>query len=141
MNPLFEYKLLYKYTHMSVADRAIWERYVAKFPNAYKSVQYDFRVGDPPPFNPLGNDGADLNQDALYRLRIDVVGSTGTSIDIIELKPNAGPSTIGQVKGYKTLYVRDEQPTRQVGMLIITDKIQPNMKFLCEQEGVRIIEV
>lgn len=141
MNPEFEYKILNKYTHMSAADRSIWERYIKKYPDAYASVQYDFRVGDPPPFNPLGDNGEDLNQDMLYRLRIDVVGHSGAYTDIIELKPNAGPSTIGQVKSYRTLYIRDEQPKGNVYMVIITDKIQPNMKFLCEQEGIRIFEV
>lgn len=141
MNPIFEYIKRSSYTHMSPADSAIWERFIDKFPNAYNSVQYDFRVGDPPPFNPLGNNGEDLNQDALYRLRIDVVGANGNSHDIIEIKPKAGPSTIGQVKGYMTLYKRDEAPVGAVKGLIITDTIQPNMDYLAKMEGIFIIAV
>lgn len=126
---------------MKPADINIWESFIEKYPNAYKSCLYDFAVGDPPPFNPLGNDGEDLNQDALYRLKIDVVGRTDGQIDIIEVKPNAGPSAIGQVKGYKALFIRDEQPKEKVNMVIITDKLRPNIEYLCKQEGVSIIAV
>ena len=141
MNPIFEYVKRGEYTHMSPVDKVIWERFIDTYPNKYDSVQYDFRVGDPPPFNPLMPDGEDLNQDALYRLRIDVVGRDGNNRNIIEIKPNAGPSTIGQVKSYKALYTRDEEPKGITSMLIITDKIQPNMEWLCKLENVKIIAV
>lgn len=141
MNPIFEYKKRFKYTHMSEADKIIWERFIEKYPNAYNSVQYDFRVGDPPPFNPMGENGEDLNQDALYRLRIDVVAKMAGNFDIIEIKPKAGPSTIGQVKGYKSLFLRDEKPTGQVRALIITDQKMPNMEFIANKEGIVLIVV
>ena len=126
---------------MKPRDIAIWERFIDKFPAAYESVQYDFHVGDPPPFNPLMDDGEDWNQDALYRLKIDVVGHRENSIDVIEVKPDAGPSTIGQVKGYKNLYERDEQPTKKVNAVIVTDTLKPNMEWLADREGVMIVVV
>jgi hypothetical protein len=141
MIDIFEYKKAYWYPHMKPNDIAIWERFLAKYPNAYNSVQYDFNVGNPPPFNPLMDDGEDLNQDALYKLKIDVIGHIGNRIDIIEIKPNAGASTIGQVKAYKTLYTRDERPSKQVSMVIITDKLQTNMDYLCKIENVKIVVV
>ena len=141
MRDVFKYEKRAKYPHMKPRDIEIWERFIAKFPDAYQAVQYDFHVGDPPGFNPLYDDGTDKNQDALYRLKIDVVGFAGNTIDIIELKPSAGPSTIGQVKGYKTLYIRDENPKEQVNTVIITDVENPNMGFLCKSEGVVLIVV
>jgi hypothetical protein len=141
MIDVFKYEKRYKYAHMKPADIAIWERFIEAYPQAYDTVQYDFNVGDPPPFNPLLDDGTDLNQDALYRLKIDVVGHNTNRLDIIELKPNAGPSTIGQIKGYKTLFLRDEKPTKAVSMVIITNVLRPNMQYLCESEGVKIVVV
>ena len=70
---------------MSVADTAIWNRFLAKYPDMYDRVQYDFHVGDPPPFNPLLDDGTDANQDLLYKYRIDVIGHIGADVDIIEI--------------------------------------------------------
>jgi len=141
MRDVFPYEKRYKYPHMKPADVEIWERYIKKFPKEYISVQYDLGVGDPPPFDPMGNDGEDLNQDALYRLKIDVVGHTSYRTDIIEIKPKAGPSTIGQVKGYKALYIRDENPHGAVNAVIVTDKLMPNMEYMAKRENVLVIVV
>lgn len=139
MREIFKFELRPSYPHMSEADKAIWERVINKYPGAYNSVQYDFHVGDPPPFNTLMDDDSDLNQDKLYRLRIDVVGESEDFIDIIEIKPKAGPSVIGQVKGYKALFERDEEPKKPVRAIIITDMLNPNMEWLCKKEGVILI--
>lgn len=124
---------------MKPADVAIWERFIAKYPSAYEYCQYDFNVGDPPPFNPMNDDGEDLNQDTLYRLKIDVVARKGKEIDLIELKPKAGPSSIGQIRGYRHLYIRDELPTEKINMVIITDQLMPNMEYIAKTEGVQIV--
>lgn len=126
---------------MSVADTEIWNRFLAKYPDEYDRVQYDFHVGDPPPFNPLMDNGEDKNQDLLYKFRIDVIGHKGNDVDLIEVKPNAGPSALGQIRSYKTLYERDEEPTGRVNLVIITDTLRTNMDYLATQEGVRIIVV
>lgn len=141
MIDFFKYEKRYKYPHMKPNDIEIWERFIKKYPNAYDRVQYDFHVGDPPPFNPLGDGGEDFNQDALYRLKIDVIGYKGDKIDIIEIKPDAGPSSIGQIISYVTLYARDENPTKALRPVIITNSLKPNMSFLARSEGVHVIVV
>lgn len=141
MIDIFKYEKGNWYPHMSEVDKILWEKFIEKHPNAYNSVQYDFHVGDPPPFNTLMDDGEDLNQDKLYRLRIDALGHIRGNVDVIEIKPNASPSTIGQIKGYKALYAREGLTKGIIGMVIITDKIRPNMEFLCKTEGIRLILV
>lgn len=141
MRDIFTYEKRNDYPHMNIRDKELWERFIDKYPDVYKNCQYDFHVGDAPPFNTLYDEDEDKNQDMLYRLRIDVVAGSPLGIDIIEVKPNAGPSTIGQVKGYKALYERDEEPNQKVGMVIVTDKINPNMEWLCKQEGVKLLVV
>lgn len=141
MREIFKYEKGSWYPHMSPADKKIWERFIEKYPDAFNSCQYDFHVGDAPPFNTLLDDDTDWNQDKLYRLRIDVVALTKNETVIIEVKPNAGPSTIGQVKSYRTLYMRDEEPQVPVKMMILTDAEKPNMQYLCKQEGVVLVVV
>lgn len=141
MRDIFKFEKRYKYPHMKPRDVAIWERFIDKYKNAFDTVQYDFNVGDPPPFDPMGDDGEDLNQDALYRLKIDVVAHVGNQIYIIEVKPNANSSTIGQIEAYKEIYIRDEQPKNKVNMIILTDTILPNMKYLCEKKDIQLVIV
>jgi hypothetical protein len=141
MTENYKYEKRYKYPHLKPNDIAIWERFIDSNPTAFDTVQYDFNVGDPPPFNPLMQDGEDLNQDALYRFKIDVIGHKKDSITLIELKKDAGASSIGQIKSYKTLYIRDEQPKKPINMWIITNIIRQNMVYLCKQENVKLIEI
>lgn len=139
MVDLLKYEKRTDYAHMAPNDKAIWERFIEAYPTAYSQVQYDFRVGDPPPFNTIMDDGADWEQDKLYRKRIDVLGYTDNRIDVIELKPRAGTSTIGQVEAYRELLLRDEMPNYKIGMVIITDFLMPNMEYLCKQKGIQLI--
>lgn len=141
MIDIFKYEKRTEYPHMNKNDKEIWDRFIDKYPDAYKQCQYDFHVGDAPPFNTLMDDGEDLNQDKLYRLRIDVIAASELGIDIIEVKPSAGPATIGQLESYHTLYVRDEEPAGDVGMIIVTDKENPNMDFLCRKKGIKLVIV
>jgi hypothetical protein len=141
MIDIFKYEKRADYPHMNIRDKEIWERFIDKYPDAYTQCQYDFHVGEAPPFNTLMDNEEDWNQDKLYRLRIDVIAGSPLGIDIIEVKPNAGPAAIGQLKSYKTLYVRDEEPASDVGMILVTDKRQPNMEYLCQVEGVKLIVV
>lgn len=141
MRDLFKFEKRNNYPHMSQADKAIWERFIDKYIDVYDNVQYDFHIGEAPPFNTLYDDDTDKNQDMLYRLRIDVIGNLKDRVDIIEIKPSAGPSTIGQVKSYATLYKRDEDEKRPIHMVILTDKENPNMAWLCKSEGISLIIV
>lgn len=141
MLDVFKFEKRYKYPHMSRLDTEIWNRFLDQYPQAYDSVQYDFHVGEAPPFNTLNDDDEDKNQDKLYRFRIDAIGRDGSSIDIIEIKPNARLTALGEVENYKMLYERDEEPLGKVGMVIITDKEMPNMDYLCKQKGVKLIVV
>lgn len=141
MRDIFKYKKRTDYPHMSVADTAIWNRFIDKYPEAFVDCQYDFHVGDAPPFNTLDDDGTDKNQDMLYRKRIDVLGHTSDEVYIIELKPNAGMPTVGQVKGYKMLYDDEEWSSKPSRPMIITDAMSTDTQRYCEREGVKFFIV
>jgi hypothetical protein len=141
MVDFFEYKKGFWYPHMKPRDVAIWERYIDKFPEHYERCQYDFGIGDIPDFiaNASSKEGQAMQE--LYRLKIDVLGYKGDTIDLIEVKPEAGASTIGQLIGYVALYERDVRPTQKVRPVIITDVIKPNMEFFASQQGVTLVVV
>lgn len=138
MVEVFKYELSHWYPHMKPRDIEIWERFIKAYPDAYIDCQYDFHVGDAPAFDTAVEGIDNANQHMLYQLKIDVVGRKSSGLDIIEVKPDAGPSSIGQVQGYRALYVRDERPAVNVGTVIITDNEKPNMRYLCSAQGVTL---
>lgn len=141
MEEVFKFEKRYWYPHLKPRDITIWERFILKYPDAYEFVQYDLHIGDPPLFNTLWSDGFDAHQDALYRLKIDVVGHVGDEIHIIELKPLASTGAIGQVNSYADIYARDFRPTKKLKKQLITDVEKPNIRYLCKINDIELIIV
>jgi hypothetical protein len=137
----FKYEKRYNYPHMKPRDIEIWERFIAKYPDAYDTCQYDFSVGDVPPFMEQRSSREGQAMKELYKSKIDVLGYKGATIDLIEVKPDAGASSIGQLLGYVSLYKRDMNPSNPVRPVIITDTLRTNMDFLTKEQGVTLIIV
>lgn len=137
----FTYEKRYNYPHMKPRDVEIWERFIAKYPDAYEKCQYDFAIGDIPPFMEQTSSPQGQAMRELYRLKIDVLGYKGDTIDLIEVKPDAGASSIGQLLGYVSLYQRDIKPTQTVRPVLVTSSLRPNMDFLTQQQGVTLFVV
>ncbi len=126
---------------MMPEDVAIWERFIEQFPDAYDSVQYDVKVGGAPDFVKDHPDEAARGQVPLYQRKIDVVGFKSEQIDIIELKPRAGTSALGQVNGYRHLYMKDFSPPETPKAIVITDTLLQDMGELSAQAGVQLVVV
>ena len=139
MNTVFTYGLRYKYPHMKPADVKIWESFIKNNPDAYDTVIYDLCVGSPPSFDSKFDAVSTANAVDLYKKKIDVVGFKGNTVDIIELKPNAGAGALGQVLGYVILYKRDISDAPTPRPVLITDSITLDMEELALKLGVRLI--
>lgn len=126
---------------MKPGDVGIWEKFISEFPDMYDTVQYDFDVGSAPEFDTVVNNATGGDASLLYRRKIDVVGFKEDQIDIIEIKPSAGPSALGQVLSYVELYVRDEKPPVQPKAIVLTDVLLIDMGHLASQLGVQIVVV
>lgn len=122
-------------------DVAIWERFIEKFPSAYKMVEYDHALGSTPQFDTVVNEATGGDAAKLYQYKIDVVAELDDRIDIIELKPNAGPSALGQVNSYVALYKRDRSPQKPLRPVVITDILRTDMQHLADDAGVTLIVV
>lgn len=135
---IYPYEQRYWYPHLSPAEAAIWHKFVAANPDAYERVAYDVKVGTAPDFVLQHEDESIRKQASLYRYKIDVVGFKGNKVDIIELKQSATMRTIGQVKGYRKLYLRDIDANASGDDVIITDVLMPDMEDLTAAEGVKL---
>lgn len=137
----YAYEKRYWYPHMKPRDIDIWERFISQYPDAYEKCQYDFSIGDVPVFMEQTSSPQGQAMRELYKLKIDVLGYKGDTIDLIEVKPDAGASTIGQLLGYVSLYKRDISSTVPIRPVIVTNVLRTNMDFLTQQQGVTLIVV
>lgn len=141
MAEIYTYGKRSYYPHMKPADIAIWERFITINPGAYETVQYDVLVGSGPGFDTTVNPESGGNVEALYKRKIDVVAEKAGQLYIIEVKPRAGTSAIGQLLGYLELYKRDVKPASEPKAILLTDTLLPDMTMLAEKYGVKLIIV
>ena len=129
------------YAHMKPGDVLLWERFIPLFPDMYDKVQYDVPVGEGPLFDTLITEETGAHDERLYKRKIDVVGFKGGEIDIIEVKPKAGPAAIGQVLMYRNLYIKDYKPPKYPKCVIITDTITNDVAEFAASSEVQMVVV
>ncbi len=141
MQQSVEYGKRYWYDHMAVGDRPIWERFMERYPDMFTSVMYDVPVGNVPEHanESIVAEGADMS--ALYKRRIDVVGETADHFWVVEVKPRAGSSTIGQVLGYEHLFIRDWKPEKPVNVLVVCEQTDSDTLEFADTQGVLVMVV
>ncbi len=137
----YPFKALPSYPGMKPADIAIWERFIKLYPDAYDSVMYNMQVGQGSAGQEHDDEDVQNGWHQLKCRKIDVVGFSGERVDVIELKPHAGPSAIGQVVGYIHLYHGYRDPHSSPNPVLITDSNESDMDYLCARLNVRRVIV
>ena len=126
---------------MKPADIAIWNTFIELYPAAYETVMYDLTVGEGVGKVQHDDPAVIKSWQMLNCRKIDVVGFKGNDVDVIEIKPHAGPSAIGQVIGYMHLYHGYRDPHSNPKPVLITDSYENDMRFLTARTNVRLIVV
>lgn len=122
--------------HMAPADRALMARWLNRNPEFFDYIEYDVEVS--PAYE---TDGLAERRDRelyakLRTKRIDAVGHVGDRIYVIEVKPMAGSSCLGQIQMYLDLYIKKYRPTAPVYPMIITDILDSDCAALYERYGI-----
>lgn len=129
---------LRKYPHLEPYDTAIWNAWLDKDPWPNAQVAYDVHVGTVATVPNGTPQNYRRMVEHLSTLRIDVVVLLDTASLVIEIKPSASLSAIGQALGYSLLF-RDQFPRRPPPMpAILTDLSKPDTAWLCNILNVHL---
>ena len=127
------------YPHFLAADTDVWTRYLGNPIVPIKEVWYDVHVGGAVKLLP-GADEMDKRIAAgVTRKRIDVVAKVGAGFWIIEVKPVAGMTAIGQIIIYTRLFVQEFQVTGEVFPVIVADQVDQDVAPEIDSLGVVVI--
>ena len=129
------------FVHMSEPEKAIWLRYLIQGGAILAPFTYDIRVGDGVDMGPDATGFEVRTAHALTTKRIDAIGRRGSTIVIIEVKQRAGLGAIGQVLGYRDLYLHTFGNSTPVEVLLITDQLQPDMDRILASQSIPFYEV
>lgn len=127
------------YEHMSRRDTPLWERYLRLYAHQWLGFAYNVALGGLDVNDPEAHDAARLGWAYSTAERIDVVANRGDEHWIIEVKPNARLSAIGQVLGYKLLADREPWTSLPTVPAVLTDNVSPDVRWCAEQLGVQLI--
>jgi hypothetical protein len=119
------------YPHLMIGDIAIWEEFLVEGDHSFDSFDYDVHVGEGVVPSPEWSNEVKAMALALSEKRIDVVGWVGDVSSIIEVKPSASLSAIGQVLCYRELYSTHFPARLRPLLMIVTDFELPDIRKLC----------
>lgn len=127
-----------KYPHMIAEEAEVWGRFVDKFPERFDSVDYDFRVGDGQKYDKGMPEKYGRMITMLTQHRIDVLGWVGEKPTIIEVKERAVFSTIGQLIGYRALFIEGFKNLRDPDLLCVCREITDDDWFVFKSQNIPV---
>lgn len=111
---------------MSAEESIIWGKFLSKFSQNFQRFDYDLRVGQG--IIPDNSIPENYRQDyiQLTQKRIDAVGYIGSSCVIFEVKVRANLGAIGQLIGYRDLFLSSFPQYAVQGLHLVCSIIDPD---------------
>lgn len=122
----YNYEQMRKYPHLLGEDIPVWDRFIEKYPDRFDTIDYDVHVGIGITPDKNTEDEASRQWILLTQKRIDAVGWKNNQPTIIEVKNRVGLDTLGQVLGYRFLYLREFPEILGLPILIVCAVIGPD---------------
>lgn len=125
--------------HMAREDLTLWEQarknLIKEAINLYFDVGLGGQAQPPPDTTP------EMAKMWLYNTqkRIDVLIETKTHWKLIELRPNASSTAIGRILQYKLLWDKEAPDKKPTELIIITNRLDPDLLPLAQQQNVNLI--
>jgi len=135
------YGIRYKYPHMTIEEKNIWEKFMTRYPERFETVDYDFRVGRGSPAPGEFQENWIRMVKMLSQKRIDVIGWVEDSPTIIEVKRRVGLSTLGQILGYRTLFMIDFKNFGKPDVLVVCEVISNDDMVVLKADDISIVVV
>jgi len=128
-----------RYPHMLREDQVVWAAFIEKNELVFDEVWYDVHVGrqmDVPEGSPEWMAAVAAG---VSRKRIDVVARLGDVTFIIEVKPIANTTAVGQAATYMNLFVKEFRITGPVSAMVISATVDVDVLDTLREMGVQVI--
>jgi hypothetical protein len=140
-DPVYQAGKMSSYPHMLPADVLVWERFLDKHAAEFSGFDYDVHVGGEVEREVGWTQEVYTMALSLASKRIDVVGYRGNETWIIEVKPVAGVTAIGQLVMYRDLYIRDFRPDRVIVCALVCENLSLDEKWQLDKLGFKYFVV
>lgn len=135
----YPYETRRKYPHMSGDDKSVWNQFVEENPDYFETVDYDWRVGKGVDTSGIEGENYKRMVTMLSQHRIDAIGWTGEKPTIVEVKGRATFTGLGQLIGYKSLFVEEFPNIPAPDILMIAWTIDPDDLKVFDWMSIKVI--
>ena len=123
---------------MKPEDVTVWERYIAKNPALYESVDYDVPLGAGTPLPPGQPENMQADWLVLTRKKIDAIAyQQDGAIHLVEVKPIANMRALGQILTYQELYTASN-PGVTTTSLVVAGKKDRELSVMFAKYGIQV---
>lgn len=127
----------HKYPHMLPADVALWERFLERYGHEFAGFDYDLHVGGRIQRQSEWTEETFSMASALTAKRIDAVGYKLGETWIIEVKPEGGVTSVGQLVTYQILYISKFAPIVPLVCALVCSNILEDELAVMEHMGFK----
>lgn len=129
------------FPHLKPEEKAILERYLRKYgPSDGWVIDYRFPAEDlTVPANLTDSEKTMLV--ALKQKRAEAVRESPTETVIVEVKPRVNYAALGQLLGYRELYLRLVKPGAHVRLVLVAEEDDPMIRPVLKQAGIETVLV
>jgi len=137
----FNYEYRHKYPHLIGEDTEVWNRFILKFPDKFDTVDYDVKVGIGADTEPLLDKSEKSYWSELTKKRVDLIAWNKDIPTIIEVKKRASLFTLGQILGYRILYLKEFPEYKYIKTLIVCSTISQDDMDVLSHYGIDFVIV
>ena len=124
--------------HMLQPDIPVWWRFLETYGSPIINLYYDCLLGGPPwqpgeeldPMRRMWRTNVSKRADAIAELRDEVW--------IIEVADDPGLRAVGQLLSYRALWLRDPKFAKIERMLLVCNKVDPDLFDVCGIQGIQV---
>ena len=124
--------------HMLAPDIPVWYRFLKEYKRYFTNLYYDCLLGGP--FLTPEQEKDPMQRMWRYNTskRADVIAETKTEIWLIEVADYPGLRAVGQLMVYKTLWLEDPKIDKPITMVLVSERLDPDLAAACAVAGIQI---
>ena len=124
--------------HMLDPDIPVWYRFLEKYGFLLTALYYDCLLGGPF-LTP------EQEKDPFQRMwrfniskRADAIAETPNEVWIIEVSADPGLRAVGQLQVYQNLWIEDPKIIKPERMVLVCDRLDPDLGAACGRFGIQV---
>ena len=130
-----------RFPHLLPGEVRVWRAFLRSYEDRWETFVYDVHVGEGslPQEDPSSVFAQNFKW--LTKKRIDVIGWNRDQPTIFEVRARASLPLMGQLIGYKELWMRDNPTSKPPLLIMVCETCPPDDKGVMENQGISVVEV